>query len=252
MFLLFHSLDFFDEDLKAEFYSKSNLVLGGVVFGLKAISGCFNMVIAVERCICVVLPHRASSLIRTRTMGVILLAFVLVFQGSYLTYPFSYRVQMTLRDGRAVWGFNTTQFYEKNKLFIYTLLNTVLDTVVPCVTFCVVAVSTAVTVRTLTASITWRGKTSSATSDTHVRQVALTRMLVIVSCVYVVTMVPSVARKLSFWFVGDYLPNTSCLDIFNAVTAAVFTVSILSSSFNFFVYYSRSSRYQAVIREYCC
>lgn len=238
---------FYDEIFRAEYYSKTIASLGGLVYGIKAISGCFNMIIAVERCICVVFPHLASTLMQTRTMGVLLSACVLLFQGLYLIYPLSYHAVLTKTNGRAIWAMDSTRFYEENKVFIYTFLNTILETVVPVVTFCVVSISTAVTVRTLRASIVWRGKTTSATNDTHIRQVALTRMLVMVSCVYITSMTPFMARKISFWFLSDYFTNTSCLELFMAASAAVFTVSILSSCFNFFVYLSRSSRYRATL-----
>ncbi|KAK7469674.1 hypothetical protein BaRGS_00036303, partial [Batillaria attramentaria] len=50
-----------------------------IMWGMRAASGCITMVIACERCVCVVFPLRANSIMRTRTMGALLAAIVIVF-----------------------------------------------------------------------------------------------------------------------------------------------------------------------------
>ena len=50
-------------------------------------SGCLTMIISVERCVCVFLPLRATSLIRTRTMAVIVFTTIIVIQAISLIYP---------------------------------------------------------------------------------------------------------------------------------------------------------------------
>ena len=50
------------------------------------------MVIAVERCLCVALPTRAATLIRTRTMVVIMVTIVVSLQLLCIVYPFKFDV----------------------------------------------------------------------------------------------------------------------------------------------------------------
>ena len=59
----------------------------GLYAGLLQCSGCLTMIISVERCVCVFLPLRATSLIRTRTMAVIVFTAISTIQGICMIYP---------------------------------------------------------------------------------------------------------------------------------------------------------------------
>ena len=61
--------------------------LAGLYRGFHLCSGCLTMIISVERCVCVFLPLRATSLIRTRTMVVIVFTTIAMIQGICLVYP---------------------------------------------------------------------------------------------------------------------------------------------------------------------
>lgn len=68
-----------------EGYSSTVAVyLGGVLYAFRTTSHCITMVIAVERCVCVVYPLHSSGLLRTRTMGALVLMCFIVFHGCYL------------------------------------------------------------------------------------------------------------------------------------------------------------------------
>ena len=59
----------------------------GLYAGLLQCSGSLTMIISVERCVCVFLPFRATSLIRTRTMAVIIFTAIAAIQGICMIYP---------------------------------------------------------------------------------------------------------------------------------------------------------------------
>ena len=59
----------------------------GLYAGLLQCSGSLTMIISVERCVCVFLPLRATSLIRTRTMAVIVFTTIAAIQGICMNYP---------------------------------------------------------------------------------------------------------------------------------------------------------------------
>ena len=59
----------------------------GVYAAFLLCSGCLTMIISVERCVCVFLPLRATSLIRTRTMAVIVFTTIATIQGICVIYP---------------------------------------------------------------------------------------------------------------------------------------------------------------------
>ena len=59
----------------------------GALRGFLLCSGCLTMIISVERCVCVFLPLRATSLIRTRTMAVIIFTTIATIHTICLIYP---------------------------------------------------------------------------------------------------------------------------------------------------------------------
>ena len=68
----------------------------GIYRGSLLCSGCLTMIISVERCVCVFLPLRATSLIRTRTMAVIIFTTIATIQAICMIYPLKVRTQMSL------------------------------------------------------------------------------------------------------------------------------------------------------------
>ena len=78
---------FFRPDLQAWWKWSVQSYALGLIRGSLLCSGCVTMIISVERCVCVFLPLRATSLIRTRTMAVILFTAVATIQGICMIYP---------------------------------------------------------------------------------------------------------------------------------------------------------------------
>ena len=59
----------------------------GISKGSLLCSGCLTMIISVERCVCVFLPLRATTLIRTRTMAVIVFTTIAAIHTICLMFP---------------------------------------------------------------------------------------------------------------------------------------------------------------------
>nr|KAG5688573.1 hypothetical protein BaRGS_002788 [Batillaria attramentaria] len=147
------------------------------------------MVIAVERCVCVVFPLRANSIMRTRTMGALLAAIFIVMHLGFFIIFFRERVE-NVYDERL--GFKThkvtlNEDFKKYDFILWGIVYTIIFSfLVPIVTFVVVGVATAITVIRLKTAIAWRASTSSGRGDNQnqQQQAALTKMLVILSCVF--------------------------------------------------------------------
>ncbi|XP_025100023.1 uncharacterized protein LOC112567543 [Pomacea canaliculata] len=60
--------------------------VSGVTLGFRSASGCITMVIAVERCLCVVFPLKAASLISSRNMAVIMVFIVCLNQVTFFEF----------------------------------------------------------------------------------------------------------------------------------------------------------------------
>ena len=84
----------------------------GLYAGFLFSSGCLTMVIAVERCVCVTLPLKAATLVKTRTIAVIIASVVVSLQTMCLLYPLELSIG-TREDpntGRITFFLTTTEF----------------------------------------------------------------------------------------------------------------------------------------------
>ena len=217
----------------------------GLFKGFLTSSGCLTMVIAFERCVCVTLPLKAATLVKTRTIAVIIAGVVVSLQVMCLLYPL--KISILSREdpntGRITLFLTVTEFYSQHKVLYDVMENLFLNIVIPFTTFTVVAIATAITVVQLKRAIAWRhGSSSSSSSD--VREVALVKMLVVVSLIYIITAAPNVALGLTKLLVPDFLPSRKYANIFLASHLSYLVLAEVNSSVNFFVYLARSSRFR--------
>ena len=222
----------------------------GIYRGFLYSSGCLTMVIAVERCVCVTMPLKAATLVKTRTIAVIIVGVVVSLQVMCLLYPLQY-IMDSREDpntGRITFFLTSTQFYFQHKLLYDVLENTFLMIVLPFTTFTVVTIATAITVVQLKRAIAWRhGSSSSSSSD--VREVALVKMLVVVSLIYIITAAPNLALGLTKLLVPEFRHTNRYAIIFVATHFMYLVLAQANSSVNFFVYLARSSRFRQELRR---
>ena len=217
----------------------------GLFEGFLTSSGLLTMLIAVERCVCVTLPLKAATLVKTRTIAVIIVGVVVSLQVVCLLYPL--KISIGSREdpntGRITLFLTITEFYSQHKVLYDVMENTFLNIVLPFTAFTVVTIATAITVVQLKRAIAWRhGSSSSSSSD--VREVALVKMLVVVSLIYIISSAPNVALGLTKLLVPDFLPSRKYANIFLASHLSSLLLAEVNSSVNFFVYLARSSRFR--------
>ena len=221
----------------------------GLFRGFLYTSGLLTMVIAVERCVCVTLPLKAATLVKTRTIAVIIVSIVLSIQTMCLLYPLELSIG-TMEDpntGKITLFLTTTEFRSQYILLYNIVENTLIMIVIPFTTFTVVTVATAITVVQLKRAIAWRhGYSSSSSSD--VREVALVKMLVVVSLIYIISSAPNVALGMTRLLVPEFVANRRYANIFLASHLLSLILGQLNSSVNFFVYLARSSRFRQELR----
>ena len=207
------------------------------------------MVIAVERCLCVTLPLQAATLVKTRTIAVIIVGVVLSIQAVSLLYPLEISVgsREDPNTGEITLFLTTTDFYSQQKLLYHVMQNTFLMIVIPFATFAVVTIATAITVVQLKRAIAWRhGSSSSSSSDA--REMSLVKMLVVISLIYIISSAPNIALGLTKLMVPDFLPSGKFANIFLASHFMSLVLAQANSSVNFFVYLARSSRFSQELR----
>ena len=221
-------------------------------------SAVITVIVSVERCVCVVLPLKAATIMSTRAMAALLAASsATVHLLCYLTFlKRDVEVGYDPDSGQLVTRVFLTKLYlDYPHVFdgVYVFVSIVLKIM----TFVMVSLATTVTVFTLKRAIAWREatttttstSTSSQTQQATRSQLALVQMLVAVSAVYIVCAVPSVTVVMVRSVVEEFEPwgpypfTVLCCFMLAQVSTS------LNSAVNMVVYVLRSSRFRAVLAQ---
>ena len=225
---------------------------------LKALSwesGFLTMLIACERCLCVYSPLRSQKIFKTRTTGFAIVVSTLVHHGFLFVGDTRLGTvcvfdPATNSTSKAIYP---TEFYLKNKEVIDTVTGLIPGLLLPVFYFTVVSATTAMTLIKLRAMAKWRKQTSSA-SAVSPREVALTRMLIGISVLYVVCSMPTLAFGIAFLAVPDMSAKGRYYNTFKLMGTVFDLSSCINASFNFFVYSFLGSKYKETLKEifFCC
>ncbi|XP_025097635.1 uncharacterized protein LOC112565949 [Pomacea canaliculata] len=255
IFTVAYWMRIFDPALGEEFYQKTLFYAGGVCSGLRETSTSVSVLIAVERCVCVVFPLRANSFMTTRTMGILLAAIVVGMQLAFIMTPLK-RYVFPVYDnttGMTMWKVARSATWQDNEALL--LYDTVDDTIMlitfPFVMFILVSGATAITVVKLRAAMSWRLKKSSVRSEARVSQVALTRMLVLASYIFVASKVPVITVSMARLIYSEFSTFGKQYNAFKLFDLIVNFLPYAHCAVSFFVYYSMSSRFRSELRVLC-
>ena len=144
------------------------------------------------------------------------------------------------------------RFYRDNKIAIDILLPLVYSTTLTMLFFTTIAVTTIITAIRLRRVVQWRQRSTSSvygSVTTSVKEIALTKMLVATSVLFIVCLAPTVMFHIAsfmepeFYFTGRYY-NLAYL-----LTNVMVFFLASNSSFNFFIYCNMSTRYRETLRD---
>ncbi|XP_025101695.1 uncharacterized protein LOC112568577 [Pomacea canaliculata] len=218
--------------------------LYGVNQGFRSASGCITMVIAVERCLCVQFPLKAANLLSSYIMIVIMVCIVCFTQLGFFTAPAA-SVMVEVTNGSSKFVTTLSEFYINNQVLCDILEGIVMMSVLPLTTFLVTCLSTCLTVVKLRAAMTWRGQVSSSSSDKgQGQQMALTKMLVVVSCVYILTTIPWVIFYMAVLMVEDFSSQGQYNNVYWTSAVIANHLAYINSSISFYIYLRRSTRFR--------
>ncbi|PVD27966.1 hypothetical protein C0Q70_10542 [Pomacea canaliculata] len=105
-----------------ELFVKTLYYAMGVNYGLREASTCISVLIAVDRCLCVVFPLRANTLMSTRTMGILLATIVIGMQLAFVTTPVK-RYVFAVYDnttGGTRWAVAPSAAWQKSEVLLGT------------------------------------------------------------------------------------------------------------------------------------
>ncbi|XP_076445885.1 uncharacterized protein LOC143283526 [Babylonia areolata] len=232
----------------------NNHVLGlytGAIFASNFISS----VIAGERCLCVVWPLRSSAVLKTKTIGMVILVGSLFLFGGRFLAEMKYHIVcvVDVATGSASNLVTMSEFYRNNQNLINALDGTVYGLGLP-VAFCIfVIITTAITAVNLRKSSEFQAESSSSSATTlSARNVAVTRMLIYLSLQYIVCCLPNVFFRLSLVVFPELSPTGNWANLYFFLIAVIGMCGVVNSSLNVVVYYFFGSKYRETVKEMVC
>ncbi|XP_076464484.1 uncharacterized protein LOC143296439 [Babylonia areolata] len=219
----------------------NNNLLG--LMGFNFISYILSAIIATERCLCVLNPLKFQTLLRTRTMAAIILLVYSLVLSLYFIMAFRYRIGCVYDpSSEAVTKTGVTgEFYERHQELIDNLESFVFGVGLPGFVMVVVVTTTRLTVVKLRQIVTWRAETSSSISP---REVALTKMLVGTSILFMACIFPVALIRFSWLFLPGMNSGHQNLSFFLTSLWITELFTFINASLNIFVYYAMGSRYR--------
>ena len=169
------------------------------LYGFGWVSRVLSAIIASERCFCILQPLRSQTVLRTSTTIAIIVVVNIVVVGLFYFIAFRYRIacvydpvsQNTFMSGVA------GQFYLDHQKLIDYLDVFVYGVGFPGVMVAVVTITTMITTMKLRQAAAWRAEMSSSVRMTS-QEMALTKMLVGNSVLFVVCVSPNLLSRLLF------------------------------------------------------
>ncbi|XP_076470818.1 uncharacterized protein LOC143300775 [Babylonia areolata] len=241
--------------LSAQFLMR-NFLTG--LAGMMSASQMVYCVITLERCLCITRPLLVKSFMSTRTTVVVLWTMVLFITGFTLFMAgIQYRALCVFdptHDSVSYINY-PTHFYFRHKLILDSIYSSLMGLFIPAFSFICVTVCTVVTATELKKLTQWRESSSSAPTAVTSRDIAITRIVIGTSVLFLVCMVPSILMRFSFLLIPD-LALGGRYDNLAWVIRRFYQLSVvINSTFNFFVYYNYGSKFRETTHQlfsYCC
>ncbi|PVD19238.1 hypothetical protein C0Q70_19724 [Pomacea canaliculata] len=215
------------------------------------IANLVSTLISVDRCVHIALPLQVQSLVSRRGFWVIFGVASLALACSGQIIVFSYDTACAYYSDSQVeptWLVIPSTFYLDNKAFLDILDTVVMNSVVPILSLAVTAVTTTITVVKLNHAMKWRNRCSSSSKLSR-EEIGLTRMLVVISGIYIACVSPRVLTSLTRLLVPDYRPWTRLCNLVVVMETFVNALVAINSVINFFVYISLGSKFKQTLRS---
>ncbi|KAL8579583.1 hypothetical protein ACOMHN_025536 [Nucella lapillus] len=220
--------------------------------GLSSLSGFISMVIACERCLCVVSPLRSQTMLKTQTTAALLAVGTAVIMAAFFVLGLRWDLVCvfdpeTNATSQALYN---SQFYIRNRAQM-NVLSFFAGTVQSLIYVSIVLGTTAVTSVKLRAMMAWRGEQSSCKLSS--RQVALTRSLIALSVLYITCSTPIFVIGVGVALVPDLSLSGRYYNLANLLISLFKLTSFVNATFNFFVFFSLGSKYRDTLKTlFCC
>ncbi|XP_025077853.1 uncharacterized protein LOC112554331 [Pomacea canaliculata] len=220
--------------------------------GFVLVSNFLASLISVERCLCVVSPLKARAYLPMRLMlTFIIIGSVLILTGTQFL-AFMYDVTCTVYIGpdrnQSDIMIIASDVYRDNRLLMDVLDTFVFASIVPNTSVIITAVTTVITAVKLKAVVRQR-KQLACSQTFSLKEVAVTRMLIVISGIYIACVSPRVMYSVVQFIVAEFRVWGSLCNL-AIVCDAVSNASLaLHSAANFFVYFTMGTRFRLTLRR---
>ena len=229
------------------FIANNNLV---GLFGFTFVSHILSAIIASERCFCVLSPLRSQTLLQTRTLAIIIIVLHVVVMGLYFFVGSRFRVVCIFDPTSNIMLYTggTSEFYRNHKKIFLYLDSFVFGVGIPALVIIVVIITTIITAMKIRQAALWRAMTSSATTSSSTsispREVALTKMLIGNSVLFIACVFPIALLRIPWLILPEMDIGRRNQNFFLISQWIKEIFSYFNATFNIFVFYAMGSRYR--------
>ncbi|KAL8595904.1 hypothetical protein ACOMHN_018216 [Nucella lapillus] len=227
----------------------NNYIIGLV--GAGAASQVVSSLIALERCLCITHPLLVKNLMSTQKTAIVLWFFLLwVISGVFVdTMRITVGCVFDASNNTTSLQWFPSQLFLQNQGGLYVFISLFYGTVLPsscvtCVTVCTVII--VVKMRKLSS---WRETVSSASDSLTSRDLALTRMIVGTSVLFIVCILPAAVARIPTMLVPDLRMGGRYENLFALLASTFYLTTVLNSSFNFFVYFAYGTKFRQTVLQ---
>ncbi|KAK7496468.1 hypothetical protein BaRGS_00012390 [Batillaria attramentaria] len=229
----------------------NNHILG--FFGFGWASQFLSGVIAGERCLCVVWPLKSQTMLKTKTMAIVISAGVFLITTGRFIISEKYRMGCVYdeRNDQQTFQFFPSEWYIQNRGIVDIFDGVVFGLILPG-TFCLtVVLTTLATALVLKKAVAWRQESSSSSSSSlSTKEIALTKMLIYLSVQFVLLNIPNLLFRFICIFVQDLSPSGQYHNLYFFLINILEMCAAMNSSLNFFVYVFTGSKYRETLKGF--
>ncbi|KAK7507823.1 hypothetical protein BaRGS_00000788 [Batillaria attramentaria] len=220
------------------------------LIGFHSASQLISAIVACERCYCVVQPLKSHTVLSTKTMaGIIFIVCVPAVAGYYvLAARWNLGCTIDSATGSITFVAKASSFSLQNRQLVHTLNSVLYGFPLPALCITTVAVMTIITILKLKQMTRWREDTSTART-LSTKEVALTRMLVGTSILFMVCTTPQIALFIAGLFVPGLKLGLSYHHTYRVGIKVYETAALINSSFNFLVYYKFGTKFRETVNK---
>ncbi|KAI8782559.1 lysophosphatidic acid receptor 6 [Biomphalaria glabrata] len=210
------------------------------------ISGICTVLLALERFICIAVPHRVKSLMtpkRAATVNLLILMFISV--NKLLVYV-GYLVIENNKNNETEAVFGQISLFQT-----FDNVSTWIDTVAQLTTFPAIVCVTGATIRVFNKTVKWRRLVSPLGKGRVIsnKERKLSQMVLLISTLYIVCLIPDFCATLVMLTLDEFNMRGAYRYILMSLFSVLYNVDAINSTVPFFIYFHMSTKFRKTLKS---